>query len=62
MADRRVRFVLAWQRYRVGEVIEPPGTLRQWLITRGYCVPHEAPRPALTLTPPRTSRRSTPHA
>lgn len=59
MTDRRVRFVLAWQAYRVGDVIEPPGTLRQWLIDRGYCQPCEAQRAAaLVLTPPRAERRT----
>lgn len=32
----KVRFKLAWRHYRVGDIIEPPGTLRQWLVQRGY--------------------------
>lgn len=32
----KVRFKLAWRHYRVGDIIEPPGTLRQWLQSRGY--------------------------
>lgn len=33
----QIRFVRAWQTYRVGDVIQPPGTLRQWLIASGFC-------------------------
>lgn len=32
-----VRFKLSWQTYRVGDVITPPGVLRDWLIRNGYC-------------------------
>lgn len=32
-----VRFILAWRDYSVGEVITPNGTLRDWLISNGYC-------------------------
>jgi len=32
-----VRFKLAWQNYKVGEVITPNGMLRDWLIHNGYC-------------------------
>lgn len=31
-----VRFKLAWQTYRVGDVIQPNGTLRDWLLANGY--------------------------
>lgn len=34
---RPVRFKLSWQTYRVGDVITPNGTLRDWLIGNGYC-------------------------
>ena len=33
-----VRFKLAWQNYRVGDVITPNGTLRDWLVGNGYVV------------------------
>lgn len=33
---RAVRFKLAWQHYRVGDVFVPNGTLRDWLIGNGY--------------------------
>ena len=33
----KVRFILAWQNYRVGDVIQPAGLLRDWLIGNGYC-------------------------
>lgn len=33
---KKVRFKLAWQTYRVGDVIEPNGTLRDWLLAHGY--------------------------
>lgn len=33
---KKVRFIVAWQTYRVGDVIEPNGTLRDWLVGRGY--------------------------
>jgi hypothetical protein len=40
-----VRFKLAWQTYSVGEVIQPNGTLRDWLLAHGYVelVSTEAP-------------------
>lgn len=37
--NRKVRFVVSWQTYSVGDVIEPNSTLRDWLISTGYCVP-----------------------
>lgn len=36
MALKKVRFKLAWQNYRVGDVIQPSGTLRDWLVRNGY--------------------------
>jgi hypothetical protein len=33
---KSVRFTLAWQTYRVGDVITPNGTLRDWLVGNGY--------------------------
>lgn len=33
---KKVRFKLAWQTYAVGEVIEPNGTLRDFLVGNGY--------------------------
>lgn len=33
---KKGRFKLAWQNYRVGDIIEPNGTLRDWLKDRGY--------------------------
>lgn len=33
---KSVRFKLAWQGYRVGDVITPPGALRDWLVANGY--------------------------
>ena len=40
-----VRFKLAWQNYKVGDVITPNGTKRDWLIANGYCelLPEKAP-------------------
>jgi hypothetical protein len=32
----QVRFRLAWQTYRVGEVITPNATQRDWLLANGY--------------------------
>jgi hypothetical protein len=32
-----LRFKVAWQAYRVGQVITPAPILRKWLIDRGYC-------------------------
>lgn len=37
----RVKFIMAWRTYRVGDIIDPPGTLRQWLIQSKFCVPIE---------------------
>ena len=33
---KKVRFILAWQNYRVGDEITPNGTLRDWLVNNGY--------------------------
>ena len=44
--SRRVRFISAWQTYSVGDEIEPTGMHRDWLISRGYCVPIE-PEPEI---------------
>lgn len=34
-----VRFKVAWQTYRVGDVIKPAGLLRSWLLANGYVEP-----------------------
>lgn len=34
----KVRFVKSWQLYRVGDVIQPNGTLRSELLRRGIVV------------------------
>lgn len=39
-----VKFKLAWQTYSVGDEIDPPATLRDWLIANGYV---DAVAPAL---------------
>ena len=33
---KKVRFILAWQQYQVGDIIEPNGVLRDWLVANGY--------------------------
>ena len=46
---KKIRFMVAWQNYRVGDEIEPPGTLRDFLVGNGYAEIIEAeapPRPA----------------
>lgn len=35
---KQVRFKLAWRNYRVGDVITPNGTLRDFLLGHGYVV------------------------
>lgn len=66
MTNRWVRFVKAWQTYSVGNVIEPNGTLRQWLIAAGFVVPVDAPAPpaAIVVKPdvvlPTAKRRGRP--
>lgn len=49
----KVKFKLAWQNYRVGDVIEPPAMLRNWLLNNKYCVPEglqtREEKPMLTL-------------
>jgi hypothetical protein len=32
----KVRFKLAWQNHKVGDVIQPNAMTRDWLIARGY--------------------------
>lgn len=64
---KKVRFKLAWQNYRAGDVIEPPGTLRDWLVSRGYAeVLEEAAEPIepspqpIPIIPARKRQRATP--
>ncbi len=33
---QRVRFIVSWQTYSVGEEITPNGVLRDWLVSHGY--------------------------
>ena len=33
---KKVQFVLAWQTYRVGDIIDPPAMHRDWLLKNGY--------------------------
>ncbi len=42
----KVRFVRAWQWYKVGDVITPPAMLRGWLVGRKFCTPVVEPKPA----------------
>ena len=57
----KVRFKLAWQQYRVGDVIEPPATLRGWLLSNGYAEPLKSEPPAvLTALPARKRKRVSP--
>lgn len=35
---KKVKFILAWQTYRVGDVIEPTAMDRDWLLRNGYVV------------------------
>lgn len=51
---KKVRFILAWQTYRVGDVITPNGTLRDWLIGNGYC--KLVDEPANTVARPMSQR------
>lgn len=41
MPAKKVKFILAWQTYRVGDVIEPNGTLRDWLLANKFVTPVE---------------------
>lgn len=42
---KKCRFKLAWQTYRVGDVIEPNGALRDWLVGNGYVEVIDEPSP-----------------
>lgn len=33
---KKVQFIVAWQTYRVGDIITPNGTLRDFLVAQGY--------------------------
>lgn len=33
---KKVRFKKAWQNYKVGDIIQPTGTQRDWLVANGY--------------------------
>lgn len=52
-----VRFKLAWQNYRVGDVIVPPAMLRGWLLARGYCEALTQPEPQPAAAPPAPPRK-----
>ena len=54
---KKVRFILAWQTYRVGDVITPNGTLRDWLIGNGYCKLVDEPVHVATNEPANTVAR-----
>jgi hypothetical protein len=42
---KKVRFKLAWQKYRVGDAITPNGALRDWLVSNGYVDVIDEPSP-----------------
>jgi len=42
---KEYRFRLAWQNYRVGDVIKPTGVVRDWLLANGYIEPLPEPPP-----------------
>lgn len=56
--NRKVRIVLAWGHYRVGDVIEPAGTFRSELVRNGYAVtvPAETPLGAAASAKPKAKR------
>lgn len=56
---QKVRFKVAWQGYRVGAVIMPNGTLRDWLIGNGYAEPVSGETETVT-PPPVVARASQP--
>lgn len=33
----KLRFIVPWQTYVVGDQINPPATRGEWLIAQGYC-------------------------
>jgi len=39
LGKQKIRFIRAWQTYRVGDVIQPPAVRRDWLIGNGYAEP-----------------------
>jgi hypothetical protein len=53
----KVRFKVAWQYYRVGDEIDPPGTLASWLLANGYVdrVKDEPKIETATLATPETA-------
>lgn len=53
------RVIVAFDRQRVGDVIQPTGLLRERLLRLKFIEACEPPKPVLTLTPPRTARRGT---
>ncbi len=62
---KKYRFKLAWQNYRVGDVIEPTGVTRDWLVSNGYVEPVAEPLPQPVpppdfQTPPRKRQRVSP--
>lgn len=56
-SSRRVRFVRAWQAYRVGDEIEPGGVLRDWLVAQGLVEVLQAPPVSAEVEAPRRPAR-----
>lgn len=52
MSDRRVVITLATGMWKVGQVIEPYGVLRQQLIERGFAKPYVEPAPVVECAAP----------
>jgi len=50
MTNRKVKVKVAFGAYRVGDIIEPTGAHRQWLITNGYVLPLDEEKPETRLT------------
>lgn len=63
---KKCRFKLAWQNYRVGDIIQPAGALRDWLVCNGYVEVLDAPSPVraqgLNRQSVPSSRRQAPRA
>lgn len=52
MSSRKVEVILAFDRYSVGQILEPYGAHRELLIKRGYVKPYVEPTPAAECAAP----------
>ncbi len=54
---RKVRFKVAWQTYKVGDEIQPPGAHGEWLVREGFADYVKGERETAALEQPEVATR-----